>query len=114
MRERHVFAMLPIAKGVVASSASCCPSAGGQRTSGLARRVSSQRFVGASESRMAQRSVQRLEGRHRMVVRSLVGAFTCVSYRRPNPSVKRTVNGGPRSAGFVEAVPPLSAAYLIR
>ena len=32
----------------------------------------------------------------------------------PNPSVKRTVNGGPRSAVSGVAVPPLSAAYLQR
>jgi len=49
-----------------------------------------------------------------MVARLLVGAFTFVSHRRPNPSVKRTVNGGARSAVFGEAVPPLSAAYLKR
>jgi len=63
---------------------------------------------------MAQRSVQRLNGLQRLLLGLLAGAFTCISHRRPNPSVKRTVNGGPRSAVFAEAVPPLSAAYLKR
>ena len=38
----------------------------------------------------------------------------CISHRRPNPSVKRTVNSGPLLAVFGQAVPLLSAAYLIR
>ena len=55
------------------------------------------------------------------VVENLFALLGCAMARqvlfvspRPNPSVKRTVNGGPRSAVSGEAVPPLSAAYLQR
>ena len=114
MRERYVFAMLPSAAGALAESASGCPSAGGQRAIRLAHRSLSQRLVRHSKFSMSQRPMQRLEGRQHLVPRSLAGGFTFISHRRPNPSVKRTVNGGPRSAGFGKAVPPLCAAYLKR
>jgi len=114
MSHRHAPAKLPIAKGVSATCAPGCPSAGGQRAVWLAHRAPSRRFVGASESRMAQRSVRRLEGLQRLLPWSLAGAFTFVSHRRPNPSVKRTSNGGPRSAVSGKAVPPLASAYLQR
>jgi len=114
MSPRYAPATFPSGQGAHAESASGCPSGGGQRTIGLSRRPLSQSLEGAPESRMAQRLVQRLEGLHHSLPWSLAGAFTFVSHRRPNPSVKRTVNGGPRSAGFGKAVPPLSAAYLIR
>jgi len=114
MKERQLFVKLPSAKGVAATFAACCPSAGGQRNIVLARRVLSRSLVRPSESRMAQRSMQRLKGLQRLLPWSLVGAFTLASHRRPNPSVKRTVNGGPRSAVSGKAMPPLSAAYLIR
>ena len=114
MRERHFVAMLPSAVGALAESALGCPSAGGQRTMGLAHRALPQRYVGPSESCMAQRSVQRLEGLHHLVARSLAGGFTFASHRRPNPSVKRTVNGGAGLAVSGKAVPPLPAAYLKR
>jgi hypothetical protein len=106
--------MLPSAAGALAEVASGCPSFGGQRNIGLAHQALSRSSVCASESRMAQRCAQRLKGLQRVLSRSLAGAFTCASHRRPNPSVKRTVNGGPRSAVSGKAVPPLSAAYLIR
>jgi len=107
-------ARFPRGQGAHAESASGCPSAGGQRTIELSHRALSQSSAGASESRMAQRPVQLLKGLQRLLLRSLAGAFTCTSHRRPNPSVKRTVNGGARSAVSGAAVPPLSAAYLIR
>jgi hypothetical protein len=114
MTHRHAPAKLPSAKDAAAKSASGCPSVGGQRTIGLSHRTLSRRSARPSESRMAQRSVQRLNGLQRVLSWSLAGAFTCISHRRPNPSVKRTVNGGPRSAAFGNAVPPSSAAYLKR
>jgi hypothetical protein len=58
--------------------------------------------------------MQRLEGLQRLLLRSLAGAFTFASHRRPNPSVKRTVNGVAGWAGFGKAVPPLPSAYLQR
>jgi hypothetical protein len=112
MRERHFVAKLLIAKGALAESASGCPSAGSQRTIGPAHRALLQRLVCPSNSGMAQHCVQRLEGRHCMVARSLGGGLVFTSHRRPNPSVKRTVNGGPRSAVSGAAVPPLASAYL--
>jgi hypothetical protein len=114
MRERQVFAMLPGAAGALAKVASGCPSGGGQRTNELWHRALSQSSARAPESCMAHRHAQRLNGLQRLLPRSLVGGSTFISHRRPNPSVKRTVNGGPRSAVCGEAVPPLSAAYLQR
>ena len=114
MSHLHVPARFPSAKGALAESAWGCPSAGGQRTDCVAHRALSQRSVRASESRMAQRPAQRLNGLHCSSRSSLAGVITFASQRRPNPSVKRTVNGGPRSAVFGEAMPPLSAAYLQR
>jgi len=63
---------------------------------------------------MAQSLVQRLKGLQHLSPRSLGGAFTFAPHRRPNPSVKRTANSGALRAVFGEAVPLLSAAYLIR
>ena len=114
MRKRQRLASLPSVTGALAKVASGCPSAGGQRTIGLSHRALSHSSGRASESRMAQRSVQRLKGLQRSLLRSLAGPLAFTSHRRPNPSVKRTVNGGPRSAVFGEAMPPLSAAYLKR
>jgi len=114
MLHRHASARLKVAKGVVANIALGCPSVGGQRTIELSHRTLSQRLVRASESRMAQSLVQRLKGLQRLLPRSLAGSFTFAPQRRPNPSVKRTANGGPHSAVFGNAVPPLSAAYLQR
>jgi hypothetical protein len=114
MRERQVFEMLPSAGGALAKVASGCPSAGGQRTNELWHRALSQSSARAPESGMAHRRPQRLKGLQRLLPRSLVGGFTFISHRRPNPSVKRTVNGAARSAAFGAAVPPLSAAYLQR
>jgi len=85
MSHRHAPAKLPSAKGAAAKSAPGCPSA-----------------------------VQRLKGFQRMLPWSLAGAFTFAPHRRPNLSVKRTVNGGPRLAVSGYAMPPLSAAYLER
>jgi hypothetical protein len=56
----------------------------------------------------------RLGGQGNLGVRGRSAPRLAVAGRSPNPSVKRTVNGGPRSAGFRAAVPPLSAAYLQR
>jgi len=114
MRNCQHFAMLPNAAGALAEVAPGRPSAGGQRTIRLARRALLRSPERPSESRMAQRSAQRLEGLQCLLPWSLAGAFTFAPHGRPNPSVKRTVNGGPRSAGFGAAVPPLSAAYLQR
>ena len=114
MSLRYASASFPSGQGALAESASGCPSAGGQRTIEPSHRALSQSSARASESTMAQRPVQRLKGLQRLLPRSLAGAVAFASHRRPNPSVKRTVNGGPRSAGFGKAVPPLSAAYLIR
>jgi hypothetical protein len=114
MKERQVLERLPSANGIAAAFTSGCPSAGGQQTIGLSHLALSQSPALASESRMAQRSVQRLERGQRMLPCSLVEAFIFASHRRPNPSVKRTVNGGPRLVVFGVAVPPLSAAYLQR
>ena len=114
MRKRQRFASLPSVTGALAEVASSCPSAGGQRTIELSHRVLSQSSARASESRMAQRSVQRLKGLQRSLPWSLATPLAFTSHRRPNPSVKRTVNGGPRSAVSGNAVPPLSAAYLKR
>jgi hypothetical protein len=63
---------------------------------------------------MAQSLLQRLKGVQRLLPRSLAGSFTFAPQRRPNPSVKRTVNSGRLLAVFGEAVPLLSAAYLKR
>jgi len=63
---------------------------------------------------MVQSPLQRLEGLHQLSLWSLVDGFTCTFHRRPNPSVKRTVNSGRRWAVSGEAVPLLSAAYLKR
>ena len=114
MTHRHAPAKLPSAKGAVANSVSGCPSAGGQRANRLVHRALSQSPARPSESRMAQRPVQRLKGLQRSLQWSLAGACTFASRRRPNPSVKRTSNGGPRSAVSGKVVPPLAAAYLIR
>jgi hypothetical protein len=114
MTHRHAPAKLPSANRVVAKSAPGCPSAGGQRTIELSHRALSQRSVHPSESRMAQRPGQRLKGVQRSLPWALAEAFAFASHRRPNPSVKRTPNGGPRPAVSGQAVPPLSAAYLIR
>ena len=114
MKERQVFVQLPSAKGVAATFLPGCPSAGGQRTVGLSHLTLSQSSARASELRMSQRALQRLKGLKRLLLWSLAGASAFASHRRPNPSVKRTVNGGPRPAVFGAAVPPLSAAYLIR
>ena len=114
MREGQYFASLPRFPGACAESVSGCPSVGGQRTIGFWHQARSQSPAHASESRMAQCFVQRLKGLQRLLPWSLAGAVAFASHRRPNPSVKRTVNGGPRSAVFGKAVPPLSAAYLKR
>jgi hypothetical protein len=110
VRERQVFAVLPSAAGALAEVAPGRPSAGGQRTIRLARRALLRSPERPSESRMAQRSAQRLEGLQRLLPWSLAGAFTFAPHGRPNPSV----NGGPGSAVLAEAVPPLSATYLQR
>ena len=114
MSNRYAPARFPSGQGAHAESASGCLSAGGQRTIELSHRALPQSPARASEACMVQRPLQRLKGLQRLLLRSLASAFTCNSHRRPNPSVKRTVNGGARSAVFAEAVPPLSAAYLIR
>jgi hypothetical protein len=56
----------------------------------------------------------RLGGWVNLGVRGRSAPSLAVAARSPNPSVKRTPNGGPCSAVSGEAVPPLSAAYLIR
>jgi hypothetical protein len=56
----------------------------------------------------------RLGGQGNLRVRRRSAPSLAVARRSPNPSVKRTVNGGPRSADSGTAVPPLSAAYLQR
>jgi len=114
MRERQVFLRLPSAQSVAATFALGCPSVGGQRANRLSHPAPSLSWPPASESRVAQRSAQRLKGLQRLSPWSLAGAFTFPPRRRPNPSVKRTVNGGPRLAVSGNAVPPLSTAYLIR
>ena len=114
MSHRYASVRSPIAKGAVAAAAPGCPSFGGQRAIRLSHRVLSQSAERASKSCMAQRSVQRLQCHQRSLPWSLVGVFTCAPHRRPNPSVKRTPNSGPRSAVFAQAVPLLAAAYLIR
>ena len=96
MSHRHAPARLPSTSGAVAESALGCPSAGGQRTIGLSHQVLTQSAARASESRMAQGSVQRLEGCHPMVARLLVGAFTFASHRRPNPAIELTASSGLR------------------
>jgi len=113
-RERHVLARQASTKRVVATFASGRPSAGGQRTIALSHRALSQHSAPAPESRMAQRSVQRLKGLQRLWPRSLAGVSTFAPHRRPNPSVKRTPNSRPRSAVFGAAVPLLVAPYLKR
>ena len=114
MSLRYAAARFPSGQGAHAESAWGCPSAGGQRTIELSHRALSHSSGRASESGMAQRSVQRLKGLQRSWPWSLAGPLAFNSHRRPNPSVKRTVNGEPRSAVFGAAVPPLSAAYLKR
>jgi len=114
MREHQVFVKLPSAQGIAAESAWGCPSAGGPRTIKLSHRALSQRLVRVSESCVAQSSVQRLKGLQRLLPRSLAGVCTFAPHRRPNLSVKRTPNSGPRSAVFGSAVPLLVAAYLKR
>jgi len=114
MRKCQHFASLPSAPGAGAESASGCPSAGGQRTIGLLHRALSQSEARTSKARMAQRSVQRLVSLQRSSPWALAGPLAFTSHRRPNPSVKRTSNGGPRSAVSGKAVPPLASAYLIR
>jgi len=111
---QHASATLPIARGVVAEVRSDCPSFGGQRAIGLSHRALSRSAGCASESRMAQCAAHRLERHQHVLPWSLAEAFAFASHRRPNPSVKRTPNSGPRSAVFVSAVPLLVAAYLIR
>lgn len=106
MSHRHAPARLPSTNGAVAESALGCPSAGGQRTIGLSHQVLSQSSARASESRMAQGSVQRLEGRHSLVARLLVGAFTFASHRRPNPAIELTASSGLR--------PPPASAHVKR
>ena len=100
MSHRYALARLPVGKGSLAEFASGCPSAGGQRTSCLSHPVLSQRAVRASESRIAQRSMQRLQGLQHLSPRWLVCGLPFTFHRRSNPSVKRTVNGGRRSAVF--------------
>ena len=114
MLHRYASARLPFTEGVVAEVASGCPFVGGQRTNRLSHRTLPQRLARASESRMAQRSVRRLKGLQRSALWSLACAFTVASHRRPNPSVKRTPNSGPRPAVSGAAVPLLVAAYLQR
>ena len=114
MSHRYAPARSLSGQGAYAEVASGCPSAGGQRAIGLSHRALSHSSGRASEFGMAQRSLQRLKGLESSWPWSLAGPLAFTSHRRPNPSVKRTVNGGARSAGFGEAVPPLSAAYLKR
>ena len=109
MLHSYASARLPTAQGALAKHALGCPSAGGQRITGLSYRVLSRGPERASEYRMAERFVQRLQGRQGSLQWLLAGAVTCARHRRPNPSVKRTPNGGPRSAVSGEAVPPLVA-----
>jgi len=58
--------------------------------------------------------MQRLEGHQRLVAQGLGCKSGVMQRRMPNPSVKRTVNGGAGWAGFGKAVPPLPSAYLQR
>ena len=104
MRQR--FASLPIVTGALAEVASGCPSAGGQRTIGLSHQVLSQSPARASESRMAQRFVQRLEGLQRLLPWSLAGAFAFAPHHRPNPAIELTASSGLR--------PPPAAAHVKR
>jgi len=106
MSHRHASTKLPRTKGVTAAFASGCPSAGGRRIIRLARRALSHRLVRASESRMAQRYVQRLEGPQHLLLWSLAGAFTFASLRQPNPAIERTASSGLR--------PPPAAAHVKR
>jgi hypothetical protein len=98
MTEGQHFASPPSATGALAESALCCPSVGGQRTNRLSHQALSQSPARPSQSRMVQRAVQRRKRLQRLLPWSLVGALTFAPHRRPNPSVKRTVNGGPRPA----------------
>ena len=106
MRERQRLASFPSVTGALAKVVSGCPSAGGQRAVGLSHQVLSQSAARASESRMAQGSVQRLEGRHSLVARLLVGVFTFASHRRPNPAIELTASSGLR--------PPPASAHVKR
>ena len=106
MTHRHASAALPCAKGAAAKSASGCPSAGGQRTIKLSHRALSQSSARASESCMAQRSVQRLEGLQHLSLWSLAGALPFTCHHRPNPAIELTASSGLR--------PPPAAAHVKR
>ena len=106
MRKHQRFAILPIVTGALAEVAPGCPSAGGQRTIGLSHQVLSQSAERASESRMAQRPVQRLNGPQRSLPWSLAGAFAFARHHRPNPAIERTASSGLR--------PPPAAAHVKR
>jgi len=106
MRRRQRFASLSIVAGALAEVAPGRPSAGGQRTIALSHPVLSQRSARASESRMAQRSVQRLEGLQRSLPWSFAGAFAFAPHHRPNPAIELTASSGLR--------PPAAAAHVKR
>ena len=106
-----------------------CPSFGGQRASGCSPRVKHRWFqwwqqslrgntvavmLRAQEPQQVFKQRLRLGGHGNLGVRGRSAPSLAVAGRSPNPSVKRTSNGGPRSAGFTTAVPPLASAYLQR
>jgi hypothetical protein len=105
-----------------------CPSFGGQRASGFSPRVKHRWFqwwqqlpqgnTVAATSRVqvphAFKRCLRLAGQVALAARRCSAPRRAIAERSPNPSVKRTVNGGPRSVVSGKAGPPLSAAYLQR
>ena len=108
MRERQHFAKLPCATGALAESARGCPSAGGQRAIELSHRALLRSSACVSESRMAQRFAQRLEGCHPLVAlgRSAARLVSFAQHHRPNPAIELTASSGLR--------PPPAAAHVKR
>ena len=56
----------------------------------------------------------RLGGKVNFAAQCCSAPNLAIAVRSPNPSVKRTPNGGPRSAVSGKAIPPLVSAYLQR
>ena len=106
MSLRYAPAKFPRGQGAHAEVAWGCPSAGGQRTIELSHRALSQRSARHTESRMAQRSEQRLEGPQHLLPWSLAGVLPFICHHRPNPAIELTASSGLR--------PPPAAAHVKR